>query len=352
MHPALAGLFEIRPSAEVSTVIPHAFTSVGSAALKALNHGRIPDQAFLEAYLDCLRCLRRASFDNWIRLASESPLIINLPSTTKAQSGRVVEAMAAGCPVLTWELPERPRANALFRDGEELLLFPRDNPAVLAEKIQYLANNPEIALKIADNALEKVRDCHTVEIRVGQILQWIETGCEPNYQDGAAGSSATCKLTSPVGENTLDELLSRFFEMSRYHGYQSRYHLEQESDPLNISDSTATLAQIEAALERKDVAVARSLLESAYTHIPGLTPYLAQFYFVTGEWDKAEEFLLQALSGNPNDAEINLKLAQLARLAGNEKTAAIYMEQALALGPPAGEVLNLLKEHRRARGEK
>lgn len=349
MHPALTDFFEVRPSAEAGTTIPHAFTTINSAALKALNRGHIPDKQFLDAYLDCLRGIRRKSFDNWINLASRSPLIVNLPSTTKAQSGRVVEAMAAGCPVLTWELPDRPRANALFRDGEELLLFPRDNPDVLADKIRYLASNPDAARQMAANALNIVKNCHTVEVRVGQILNWIESGTEPDYR---SGQTLISRPPKPIpSQKDLDTTLQHFFKTSGYHGYKPRYYNDQVSDSQQKdTEVDMTLEKIATLLKQKDLPAARALLEESWHHIPGITPHLAQFYFVTNDHDKAEEFLLQALSGNPCDAEIHIKLAQLAALAGNPTIAAIYVEMALALSPPAGEVSHLLEEHRRLRG--
>lgn len=348
MHPALTELFEVRPSAEAGTTIPHAFTTVGTVALKALNRGHIPDKQFLDAYLDCLRGIRRLSFANWINLASRSPLIVNLPSTTKAQSGRVVEAMAAGCPVLTWELPDRPRANSLFLDGKEMLLFPRDNPVVLADKIRSLADNPDAARQMAANALNVVKNCHTVEVRVGQILNWIKSGDEPDYRHPEVPPA---EKSIPVSaQRTLDDTLQHFFEVSGYAGYQPRYYNDPVSDSQKDTEVNVMLEKIATLIKQKEISAARALLEESWYHIPGLTPHLAQFYFVTGDYDKAEEFLLQALSGNPYDAEIHIKLAQLATLAGNSHIAAIYVEMALALGPPAGEVLQLLVEHRRLRG--
>lgn len=351
MHPALTDLFEVRPSAEAGTNIPHAFTTVGSAALKALNRGLVPDKQFLDAYLDCLRGIRRSAFANWINLASRSPLVVNLPSTTKAQSGRVVEAMAAGCPVMTWELPDRPRANALFRDGEEWLLFPRDNPDALADKIRYLARNPEAAREMAANALHVVKKCHTVEVRVGQILNWIESGREPDYRYGQ--TFATRPLSPVPSQEELDTTLRHFFDLSGYHGYQPRCYTENPSAfHHKNAEQDMMLEKLSTLFEQKEISAARDLMEKSWPHIPELASPLAQLDLVTGDLDKAEESLLQLLSYKPYDAETYIKLAKLATMAGNPAITASYVEMALALGPPAGEVLHLLEEHRRLKGGK
>lgn len=346
LHSDLAGLFEMRPSAEAGTIIPHAFTSVGSAALKTLNSGRIPDQEFLEAYLDCLRSLRRVSFANWIRLASETPLIVNLPSITKAQSGRVVEAMAAGCPVLTWELPDRPKANALFRNGEELLQFPRDNPAVLADRIRYLKQHPDKTRAMAGRALEKVRNQHTTEQRVKQILRWIDTGNEPNYNEDVTIPIKTVPVD--VSQASLEITLQRFFAKTGRGNYVALKAPVRDI----VSGKRTTeeiIGRVGVYIERKDLASVQLLLEEAVIYSPSLTTVLAQLYYATGDFAKAEEMLLQALSVTPNDAEIHIRLAQLASMAGNQEIASIYIEQALALGPPEKEILSLLKEYRRSR---
>jgi glycosyltransferase involved in cell wall biosynthesis len=107
--------------------------------------------------------------------------VVNLPANVKAYAGRVVEAMAAGRPVISWEVPHRPRTRALFEDGEEILLYPRSEPAQLADHIRRILSEPEFSARVVENARRKVRQFHTVEHRVGQFLEWISTGTEPVY---------------------------------------------------------------------------------------------------------------------------------------------------------------------------
>ena len=66
----------------------------------------------------------------------------------------IVEAMAAGCPVVSVTLPG---PAALIRDGETGLLVEPGNPAYLADAIQRLAGDPQLATKLADAAQKQTQ---------------------------------------------------------------------------------------------------------------------------------------------------------------------------------------------------
>ena len=142
---------------------------------------RWPSRTALVVYLVLLRRLRRRMFRGWLRSLRLGGAVVNLPHLVRAYPGRVVEAMAAGRPVIAWEVPDRPRNRALFEDGREILLFQGTDPRALAEAIRRLARDPGLAQRLADHALNKVRRVHTTEHRMRQALAWIETGEAPDF---------------------------------------------------------------------------------------------------------------------------------------------------------------------------
>ncbi|WP_204103828.1 MULTISPECIES: glycosyltransferase [Spirulina sp. CCY15215] len=135
---------------------------------------------FYPFYLHILRHLRKSHYFNWLQALQSGMAVVNLPHFVKTYTPRVIEGMAAGRPVLSWEIPDRPRNKALFTDGKEILLF--NTPEELRDRIQQLRSDALFARKIAENARRCVQQFHTTDKRVQQILLWIETGKEPMYQ--------------------------------------------------------------------------------------------------------------------------------------------------------------------------
>ena len=107
--------------------------------------------------------------------------VVNLPSGFQGYASRVMEGMAAGRPVISWQVPDRPQVNVLFADEKEILLFPKDDPSHLAAQIQRVLSEPELGCRIVINARRKLLRFHTLETRVRQILDWVETGAPPVY---------------------------------------------------------------------------------------------------------------------------------------------------------------------------
>ena len=97
--------------------------------------------------------------------------MINFPSFGKIYTGRVYEGMAAGRPVITVKLEDRPLLESLFEDGKDILLYPKDTPSRLAEQIKRILREPEFGQRIAMNARDKLLRFHTTEKRVCQILR-------------------------------------------------------------------------------------------------------------------------------------------------------------------------------------
>jgi glycosyltransferase involved in cell wall biosynthesis/2-polyprenyl-3-methyl-5-hydroxy-6-metoxy-1,4-benzoquinol methylase len=177
----LKGLMVSKVSDENATEYPRLFDELNSKVANFLKQNRIADEPFLMNYLNILRQIRQACFKLWLNGLQTGCAIVNLPHLFKAYAGRVVEAMSVGRPVISWEIPNRPRNRSLFEDGKEILLFDESKPEQLANHIRRLQNDTDFACRIADNALQKVRKFHTVEKRIQQVLEWIETGAEPDF---------------------------------------------------------------------------------------------------------------------------------------------------------------------------
>jgi len=134
-----------------------------------------------DIYLDSIRKIRRQSFEIYLNDLRQGGSVVNLPSYGKVFTGRVYEGMAAGRPVITSKYENRPRMNALFEDDRDILLFPPDQPEIMAQQIRKVMDNPDFGRVIATNAMHKMLNFHTTEKRVCQILEWIATGREADF---------------------------------------------------------------------------------------------------------------------------------------------------------------------------
>jgi len=173
--PGLADVLVHPPSAEAATDYPRLFDTLHQQMHERMRSGWQPDLATLTGYVDLWRRLREAIFANWLTSLKTWSAIVNLPSLFQSYAGRVVEAMAAGRPVISWKIPDRPRTQGLFKEGQEILLYPKDRPAVLKEHIERIARDAEYARNIATAARAELLQSHTAEVRARQWLDWIET---------------------------------------------------------------------------------------------------------------------------------------------------------------------------------
>lgn len=180
-HPDLKKLLVRQHSSEHLTPYPLCFDIIHAAIFVFLK-SRLPGyQTFFPKYMDLLFSIRGACFALWLKSLQKGCAVVNLPHLVKTYAGRVVEGMAAGQPVISWEIPDRPRNKALFEDGVEILLFNKDDPGQLVEQIQRLRSDHALSRKITTNALKKLERFHTIEKRIEQILDWIEKGDVPHY---------------------------------------------------------------------------------------------------------------------------------------------------------------------------
>lgn len=113
--------------------------------------------------------LRRHAFGNFVGALRNGLAVVALPSMVKTYSGRVVEGMAAGRPVIAQRLDGHP---AVFEDGQEILHY--SSVDELADHIRRLKAEPETANRIARNARAAILARHTVEIRTAELLRFVE----------------------------------------------------------------------------------------------------------------------------------------------------------------------------------
>ena len=178
---SLRDVFTVAGPLEDGTVYPRLFDRLQmSATAWARGRGPHPRMA-AAAHVFLLRRLRRRVFRRWMQALQRDPVVVNLPHSVGTYPGRVVEAMAAGRPVVAWDVPGRPRNRALFEDGAEILLFSGTEPAGLASALRRLQGDPARAADLATHGWLKVRRAHTIERRVEQILAWTDTGEAPLF---------------------------------------------------------------------------------------------------------------------------------------------------------------------------
>lgn len=193
---AMPGLKDILihpPSAEAATEFPQLFNTLHQQMTERFQSGWRPNPAALTEYVELWRCLREAIFANWLASLKTWTAIVNLPSLFQSYAGRVVEAMAAGRPVISWEIPNRPRTQQLFKDGRDILLYPKDRPAGLKEHVERISRNVTCARDIATAARAELLRSHTAEARARQWLDWIMTGQSTRTRREISGSGLSIR---------------------------------------------------------------------------------------------------------------------------------------------------------------
>jgi hypothetical protein len=180
-HEALQGLLASPRPPESTTIYPLLFNALHLPFLGPLPAAWPAKRQVLSLYLSCLRSIRRATFSRFLRGLQEGSAVVNLPHFVKTYAGRVIEGMAAGRAVISWEIPNRPRNLNLFANDKEILLYHKNQPEQLAAQLRRVFSDKTFARRLEENATRKVLAFHTSEIRVRQILNWIETGQEPDY---------------------------------------------------------------------------------------------------------------------------------------------------------------------------
>ncbi len=111
----------LRPT--ISPICPVSSINLQNLARETISSGLI-DLPWYEQYLQALRNIRLQAFSVYLDSMAEGSAVINFPSFGKIYTGRVYEGMAAGRPVITVQLEDRPLLESLFEDGKDILLYP------------------------------------------------------------------------------------------------------------------------------------------------------------------------------------------------------------------------------------
>ena len=95
-----------------------------------------------------------------------------LPSDFEGMPNALMEAMSLGLPCVSADC--RPGgARTLIKDGVNGFIVPMRNPQAMAEKIEYLLNNPEQAERVAKEA-RKLGETHTNEFVFGKWDEFLK----------------------------------------------------------------------------------------------------------------------------------------------------------------------------------
>jgi glycosyltransferase involved in cell wall biosynthesis len=137
------------------------------------------DHARYKAFIEELPRLRESLFTMLLEGFRIGMACINLPTLVKSYSGRVIEAMAACVPSVSWRPPNRPECTRLFKDGHEVILF--DTIGELTEKLRLLRGRPDLRASLVTAARENVLSRHTSQIRCEQYSRWIDEGVVPEF---------------------------------------------------------------------------------------------------------------------------------------------------------------------------
>jgi len=181
-NPDFAGLLKRQVSREQKTLYPFLYDALDTVTrvIRKLGLLGLP---LLPAYTACLRLAREHCQQLWMEGMISGSAVVNLPSFFKGYTARVTEAMAIGRAVISWRIPDRPRTCALFKEGEEILLFDKAKPEEFLRHLRRVREDGGFAADIARRAGAKLRALHTTEHRTGQILDWLKSGQNPEYSE-------------------------------------------------------------------------------------------------------------------------------------------------------------------------
>lgn len=135
---------------------------------------------FSDEYVKNIKDIRSKLFESWICGLRRGSAVVQLPHFVKAFPGRVYEGIAAGKPVITMLLKDRPQTMQLFEHGKEILYY-KEDPGEIVDILKKLQKDKNYGNLIANNALKKLRKLHTTKTRIKQVVHWIETGDKPEY---------------------------------------------------------------------------------------------------------------------------------------------------------------------------
>lgn len=323
-YPPLSALLKKMPSPEHDTNYPALFDAVNRHTLAALNSGISVDESMLTAYLSVLRGIRQECFSLWLKNLGSGCAIVNLPGYIKSYPGRVIEGMAAGRPVVSSEVPDRPRTKALFRDGEDILLFPQDRPEMLEHHLINLRNDPDRARQLTENARTNLWRFHTMGKRIAQVLAWIHNGTEPCYHE-------------QTDKTALDEAVQKWLVAYSAFGQLSIPQAVQGNTDLD--DYTL---KIGAAIEQKNITEAIRLLEQIAHLEPHVIDMLMTLCRANNDLARAAAYSLVSMTTRTPEVELLIAGCEIAERQHNTAAGTAFLKEAFRLNPTEQQVERLL----------
>ena len=91
--------------------------------------------------------------------------VLALPSLWEGFGIVLIEAMAAGKPVITTNVSNMPE---IVRNNQDGILIPPNDETKLAEAIKYFYNNPAKKVLMGKNAQQKVKEFYTIKRMVDE----------------------------------------------------------------------------------------------------------------------------------------------------------------------------------------
>jgi hypothetical protein len=137
------------------------------------------DANSLEHFVSELQELREQIFTMFLEGLRIGMACVNLPTLVKSFSGRVIEAMAAGVPSVSWLPPNRGSCEKLFSDGKDLLLF--NTIEELIDKLMLLRQQPQLKTTLVNSARNILLERHTSKIRCAQYAAWLDNASSPTF---------------------------------------------------------------------------------------------------------------------------------------------------------------------------
>lgn len=124
---------------------------------------------------DFVEYLGAVSMDERVRFFQQSDIFV-LPTYAEAMPMSVIEAMAAGLPVISTQVGGIPE---LIEDGADGLLFTPGDVNALAEKISFLLNNKDARIRIGNKAKQKAREQMDFRLYVNKLRTRLFAACAP-----------------------------------------------------------------------------------------------------------------------------------------------------------------------------
>ncbi|OGP66151.1 MAG: hypothetical protein A2170_00725 [Deltaproteobacteria bacterium RBG_13_53_10] len=118
------------------------------------------------------RHVRLVGFESDVRSFLHSIDVFAFASTSEGFGQVVIEAMAAGKPVLVSKIPP---LTEIVVDGESGLLVDHDNPKAFAEAIIWLLKNKEEARRIGEQGAKRVTEVFSAERMAQKTFQLYKT---------------------------------------------------------------------------------------------------------------------------------------------------------------------------------